>query len=223
MTVPPRRYRTISDLPAVIPVFPLTGVLLLPHARLPLNVFEPRYLAMVDAALSGYRVIGMIQPRKPGEDMAPRPALADVGCAGRIVEYGETDDGRYVITLAGLARFRVAGERDGGQPYREIAADYAAFADDLRQDAEPELAREPLLGALKPYLVGRGLATDWETLEQAPVKMLVNALTMICPFDPEEKQALLEATTVKDRADALLALIEIANASSGTAGKPSFN
>jgi Lon protease-like protein len=219
----PRRYRNLADLPAVIPIFPLTGVLLLPHTRLPLNVFEPRYLAMVDHAMASYRMIGMIQPRTPGEDMAPRPALADVGCAGRIVEYGETDDGRYLVTLAGIIRFKIAGERDGSEPYREIAADYAAFAEDLRQDTEPDFSRERLLEALKPYLVERGLNTDWETLEQAPAEMLVNALAMICPFDPEEKQALLEAATVKERAEALLALIEIANASSGAGGKPSIN
>src|SRR5687767_15036863 len=133
----PRRYRNIGDLPAVIPVFPLTGALLLPRARLPLNVFEPRYLAMVDTAIGSYRVIGMIQPKVPGEEKnaARKPALTAVGCAGRIVEYSETDDGHYLITLLGIARFRISGERDSQTPYREVAADYSDFARDL---LEPE-------------------------------------------------------------------------------------
>ena len=219
----PPRYRTLSDLPPVIPVFPLTGALLLPHTRLPLNIFEPRYLAMVDAAMASSRLIGMIQPKTPGDDMARRPALCGVGCVGRIVEYSETDDGRYLITLAGLSRFRVAGEREGDKPFREVAADYSPFAGDLHQEPEPQLARDRLLDALKPYLMERGLNTDWETLDQAPVEMLVNALAMICPFDPEEKQALLEAPTAKERAEALLTLIEIANASRTGGGKPSIN
>lgn len=219
----PPRYRTLADLPSVIPVFPLTGALLLPHTRLPLNIFEPRYLAMVDAAMMSSRLIGMIQPKIAGEDMATNPALCGVGCAGRIVEYSETDDGRYLITLAGLSRFRVAGERESGKPFREVAADYSPFSGDLHQEPEPQLARERLLDALKPYLMERGLNTDWETLDQAPVEMLVNALAMICPFDPEEKQALLEAATAKERAEALLALIEIANASRTAGGKPSIN
>src|SRR5882672_6590227 len=118
----PRRYRNITDLPAIIPVFPLTGILLLPRTRQPLNVFEPRYLAMVDAAMDHQRVIGMVQPRNAGEDMARNPALAGVGCAGRITDYSETDDGRYLITLTGIARFRVSGERETTTPYRQIAA-----------------------------------------------------------------------------------------------------
>ena len=126
----PRRYRNTGDLPAVIPVFPLTGALLLPETRLPLNIFEPRYLAMVDAALGSYRMIGMIQPKVPGEeeDAAKKPALTAVGCAGRIVEFSETDDGRYLITLLGIARFRVSGERDPQAAFRQVAADYSEFA-----------------------------------------------------------------------------------------------
>jgi Lon protease-like protein len=221
----PRRYRTIADLPAVIPVFPLTGVLLLPHTRLPLNIFEPRYLAMVDAAMDHYRVIGMIQPRTQGEDMAKKPALADVGCLGRITEYSETDDGHYLITLTGIARFHVSGERELGTPFRQVAADYASFIRDLSSTEDhPPIARGRLLAALKPYLSDRAMQTDWKSIEEAPPEMLVNALCMLCPFEPNEKQALLEAPSLKERADALVTLIEIANASAiPSGGKPSIN
>ena len=214
----PRRYRNPGDLPAVIPVFPLTGVLLLPKTRLPLNIFEPRYLAMVDAAISSYRMIGMIQPKVPGEeeDAAKRPALAGVGCAGRIVEYSETDDGRYLITLLGIARFRVAGERNSEAAFRQVAADYSEFARDLKLEpetvAESAVSRDKLVKALKPYLTEHAMQTDWKSIEEAPVETLVNALSMICPFDAREKQALLEASNVKDRADALIALLEMSNA-----------
>jgi Lon protease-like protein len=214
----PRRYRTTGDLPAVIPVFPLTGALLLPRTRLPLNIFEPRYLAMVDAALGSYRIIGMIQPKIPGEEEDSRktPALTSVGCAGRIVEYSETDDGRYLITLLGLARFRVAGERDSEAAFRQVAADYSDFAADLKLEpeeiAETAFSRSKLVSALKPYLTEHAMQTDWKSIEEAPAETLINALSMLCPFDAREKQALLEAPSVKARAEALIALLEMANA-----------
>ena len=218
----PRRYRTIADLPAVIPVFPLSGVILLPRTRLPLNVFEPRYLAMVDAAMYHYRVIGMIQPRA-GEGEKSQ-GLVDVGCVGRIVEYSETDDGRYLITLGGIARFHVSGERDTQTPYRQVAADYALFAEDLLSKEDPQIARDRLLAALKPYLSDRAMRTDWKSIEEAPAETLVNALCMLCPFEPGEKQALLEAPDLKVRADALITLLEIANASAmPSGGSPSIN
>lgn len=206
------RYSTIADLPVIVPVFPLTGVVLLPRARLPLNVFEQRYLALVDAALSGDRLIGMIQPKTPGEDMAPNPALAEIGSIGRISEYSETDDGRYLIGLTGIIRFRVAGERETRRPFREVAADYSDFVDDLVENPDLPIARDRLLMALRPYLSERQMQTDWKMLEQAPSEMLVNSLSMLCPFQPGEKQALLEAKDLKERADALIALIEFANA-----------
>src|SRR6202051_6965 len=156
----PRRYRNISDLPAIIPVFPLTGILLLPRTRQPLNIFEPRYLAMVDAAMDEYRLIGIVQPRNPGEDMAKKPALADVGCVGRITDYSETDDGRYLITLTGIARFRVSGERETTTPYRPGAAGFTRFAADLLSTEDPPIARDRLLAALKPYLSDRSMQTD---------------------------------------------------------------
>jgi Lon protease-like protein len=223
----PRRYRNISDLPAVIPVFPLSGALLLPRTRLPLNVFEPRYLAMVDAAMDEYRLIGMIQPRSSGEDKAKPtspPPLCNVGCVGRITEYSETDDGRYLITLTGIARFHVSGERDSAKPFRQVAADYAAFAADLLSTEDPPIARDRLLRALKPYLSDRAMKTDWKSIEEAPAETLVNALCVLCPFEPSEKQALLEAPGLKERADALITLLEIANASAmPSGGTPSIN
>jgi len=200
-------------------VFPLSGALLLPRARLPLNIFEPRYLAMIDAAMDGHRLIGMIQPRDATEERAAKPALVGVGCVGRIVEYSETEDGRYVITLLGLARFRQRAEREEGMPFRQIETDYTPYAADMSVMPDPELPRDRLLAALKPYLAERDLKTDWTSLEEAPPEMLVNALAMICPFDPGEKQALLESPGLKERAETLTALIEIANASAPTRGK----
>jgi uncharacterized protein len=207
-----QRYRSIADLPAVIPVFPLSGALLLPRGALPLNIFEPRYLAMTEAAMAGNRIIGMIQPRD-ADDKNPSPALAEVGCAGRITSYTETDDGRYLITLSGIARFRVAAERAVSTPFRQVTADYTPFAHDLFP-AEPEakIARERLIGALKPYLQERKMQTDWRSIEEAPAELLVNALAALCPFAPNEKQALLEAPGVSKRAEMIIALIEMANA-----------
>jgi uncharacterized protein len=215
-----RRYTSIADLPAELPVFPLSGVLLFPHTRLPLNVFEPRYLAMVDAAMDGNRLIGMIQPKTPEERAGTKPPLYGTGCAGRIVEYSETGDGRYLITLAGIARFKLAGESDTAAPYRQIKAEYAAYAKDMESPDESPIARDRLLAALKPYLKERDMKSDWDSIEDAPGEMLVNALAMICPFEPQDKQALLEAPDLKSRADALVTLIEIANAmTSGAGGK----
>src|SRR5215467_6621362 len=209
-----RRYLNIGDLPAVVPAFPLTGVLLLPRTRLPLNIFEPRYLAMVDAAMDGGRLIGMIQPRTAGEDMAPKPALAETGCVGRIVEYSETEDGRYLITLTGIVRFRLAGEAEVTTPFRQAACDFAPYAADMATPTEVPIPRERLLAALKPYLKERQMKSDWDSIEQAPGETLVNALAMICPFEPQDKQALLEAFDIRQRAEALITLLEIANASS---------
>jgi Lon protease-like protein len=215
----PKRYRHATDLPSVIPVFPLTGALLLPRARLPLNIFEPRYLAMIDYAMSGSRIIGMVQPKVPNAESGRRPPiLSEVGCAGRIVEYSETDDGRYVITLLGLSRFKVAGERDADTPFRQVAADYAAFPTDFDGESAPEIARDRLIGALRPYLQDREMQTDWKAIEEAPADTLVDALAMLCPFEPAEKQALLEARGLKERADALIALLEMANAASQSSG-----
>jgi Lon protease-like protein len=207
------RYRSIEDLPPSIPIFPLTGALLLPRGHLPLNVFEPRYLAMVDVALSGSRLIGMIQPLD-ADSPAGTPALSRVGCAGRIVSWRETDDGRMLVTLQGVCRFRVAEEVDTPTPYRLVRADYAPYLGDLAETAPETFPRKRVIGALKDYLSRRELKADWESVMSAPPDMLVNALTMLCPFEPAEKQALLEAQGWSDRVETLVALLQLSGAPS---------
>jgi Lon protease-like protein len=205
-----RFYPHIADLPATLPVFPLTGALLLPRGVLPVNVFEPRYLALVDAAMSGARMIGMIQPTIH-EDKALKPPLSSVGCAGRITSYQENDDGRYVIALTGICRFKVADELDIQTPYRQVRPDYAPFAGDLTEGTiARDFPRERLAMALKAYLSNRELKADWQSVMGAPAESLVNALAMLCPFEPAEKQALLEAQCLNDRVDTLVALLEMA-------------
>lgn len=201
-------YAKADDLPLVIPVFPLDGVLLLPHGQLPLNIFEPRYLNMIDDAMAGDRIIGMVQTW--GGDRQ-RPLLAQVGCAGRITSFSETGDGRYLITLTGVARFRTGDELSAPTPYRQVRADFAPFGDDLKEAHEmtDDLDRTRLLGALRTYLHQRGMNVDWGGAEAAPAEALVNSLCMALPFDPAEKQALLEAADPATRAEALVALLEI--------------
>ncbi len=206
----PGSYRRADDLPLVIPVFPLDGALLLPGGQLPLNIFEPRYLNMFDDAMSGERIIGMVQTR-PGGDIE-RPNLAPVGCAGRVTSFAETSDCRYLVTLTGVCRFRVGDELPSRSPYRQVRADFAAFEDDLRE-AAPTVAStgdaSPLLDALRRYLDHRGLAIDWSSAEAAPSDALINSLAMALPFEPVEKQALLEAPTLAERRETLVALLEI--------------
>ncbi|KSB89616.1 peptidase S16 [Caulobacter vibrioides] len=204
----PGVYRKTLDLPLVIPVFPLDGVLLLPGGQLPLNIFEPRYLNMLDDAMSGERMIGMVQTR-PGGD-ATRPALAPIGCAGRVTSFAETSDGRYLITLTGVARFRLGEELPARTPYRQVRADFAPYDLDLREDQQEAVGDSaPLLNALRRYLDHRGLAIDWSEAQAAPSDALINSLAMALPFDPLEKQALLEARTLADRRSTLVALLEI--------------
>jgi Uncharacterized protein, similar to the N-terminal domain of Lon protease len=203
-------YRKLADLPQVIPVFPLDGALLLPGGDLPLQIFEPRYLNMVDDAMAGDRMIGMIQTR-PGGDRV-RPALASVGCAGRITSYAETSDGRYLITLSGVCRFDAGEELALRTPYRQLRARYDRFEGDLARDHErqaPAAARNRFAAALKRYLNRRELDIDWETANTAPLEALVNSLCMGLPFEPAEKQALLEAADLMARFEALTALLEI--------------
>jgi Lon protease-like protein len=214
----PRHYHSYSDLPQSLPLFPLSGVVLLPRGQLPLNVFEPRYLEMVDYALTGDRLIGMIQPAE-SEDKAATPRLTHVGCAGKIVSFRETEDNRYLITLAGICRFRLAGEMQTTTPWRAGFCDFAGFASDLAQPSEESFPRERLLKALKTYLTSRDMQADWNSVMTAPGEALINALAMMCPFDPAEKQALLEAASVQDRASALIALLEIG----GEAGPTTLN
>ena len=201
-------YRKAADLPQVIPVFPLDAVLLLPHGQLPLNIFEPRYLNMVDDAMGAERMIGMIQTRSGGD--RDRPRLAAIGCLGRITRFAETSDGRYLITLTGVCRFAVGPELPLRSPYRQIRADYAPFEADLRDAADDDgFDRMLFLHALKAYLERRSLDVDWEAAKTAPSEALVNSLAMLLPFEAAEKQALLEAMTLAERREALIALMEI--------------
>jgi Lon protease-like protein len=201
-------YRRTADLPQLIPIFPLDGALLLPRGELPLQIFEPRYLNMVDDAMAGDRLIGMVQTR-PGGDRA-RPNLAQVGCVGRITSYAETSDGRYLLTLTGVCRFRSGEELNLRTPYRQVRADYGAFEPDLAADDPPTgVDRRRFAQALKSYLNHRELDIDWDTANNAPIESLVNSLAMGLPFAPAEKQALLEAVDFTGRYEALVALLEI--------------
>jgi Lon protease-like protein len=202
-------YRRVADLPQLIPVFPLDGAMLLPGGELPLQIFEPRYLNMIDDAMTGDRVIGMVQTR--GGDRE-RPGLTAVGCAGRITSYAETSDGRYLITLTGVCRFTVGEELNLRTPYRQVRADYSRFEADLdeTEDAEADdTARDRFARALKRYLNRRELDIDWDSAGAAPLEPLVNSLAMGLPFDPAEKQALLEAIDLPARFEALTTLLEI--------------
>ncbi|HLY06058.1 MAG TPA: LON peptidase substrate-binding domain-containing protein [Rhizomicrobium sp.] len=206
-----RRYSSVEDLPAILPVFPLTGAVLLPRGELPLNIFEARYLAMIDAALRGDRLIAMIQPTEH-EDTVLTPALSKVGCVGRITTFCETEDGRVLITLTGICRFGVAEELAVKTAYRQIRPDYARFLGDLVADSATDFPRERLLGALKTYLAKRDMKADWRSVMEAPPEILVNALAMLCPFQPAEKQALVEAPGWIERVDTLVAILEMSAA-----------
>ena len=203
-------YRLAKDLPSTIPIFPLEGALLLPGGRMPLNIFEPRYLQMVDEAVAGSRLIGVIQPRLDGalrED--GEPELCNVGCAGRIISFSETGDGRYLISLQGVFRFRIAHELTVKTPFRQ--AKPAPFLADLDDDpAANEIDRPALLKAFRAYLQANDLEADWESVSRAENAMLVNALSMMAPYGPAEKQALLEAADLKTRAETLIAITEMA-------------
>ena len=196
-----------ETLPDRIPVFPLAGALMLPRAELPLNIFEPRYLAMVRDAMAGDRVIGMLQPKTLLEP--PEPFA--VGGLGRITQFSETGDGRLLIAITGLTRFRIVRELEVETPYRQVVADYAEFAADWRDpDPLPAAVRADLENSLKSYLDVRGLSADWDAVANADDESLVNTLAVVCPFDLAEKQALLEAADVRERATVLAALMAFA-------------
>ena len=208
------QYRSVEDLPGAIPVFPLAGAILLPRGQLPLNIFEPRYLKMVDDALRGERIIGMVQPDGEEAILASQiagktPPLCAVGCAGRITSFAETGDGRIVITLTGISRFRIERELTAMTPYRQCEVNWDEFADDLvaghGQDA---VSRERLLEILKEYLETHELQADWRAIRLSSNETLVNSLCTISPYGPREKQALLEAKTLEDRNQMLIALTE---------------
>ena len=203
-------YRGPEDCPGVLPLFPLPGALLLPRGQMPLNIFEPRYFAMGDAALKGDRVIGMIQPDAEGGGSPLVPRLYGVGCAGRITQFAETGDGRYLVTLIGIARFRIAEELPTTTPYRQAKADFSSFTSDFQGRAgEDEVDRAGVIKALRDFVQAANVRVDWKGIEEAPNEALVNALCMMSPFGVREKQALLEAPDLKSRAEVLIAITEI--------------
>jgi Lon protease-like protein len=214
-------YRGPIDLPEVIPVFPLPGALLLPRGQMPLNIFEPRYLAMIDDALrDGHRLIGMIQPDVAHSGGADQPPLFKIGCVGRITQLAESGDGRYLIELTGVARFRVEDELAVKTEYRQCRVTYAPFADDfVARKGEDAVDREAVLKALRAFMKANKLQADWEGIDQAPNEALVNALAMMSPYGPPEKQALLEAPDLKTRAELLVAITEIELAKKNTEGE----
>jgi Lon protease-like protein len=199
-------YIRTEELPQVTPVFPLDSAILLPRGRLPLNIFEPRYLNLIDDAMAGDRIIGMVQTS--GGDRA-HPKLARVGCAGRVTSFAETQDGRYLVTLSGVCRFRIGPELSAPTPYRQVRADYAPFAHDLAPPEDLVFDREALLSSLRAFLQRRGMDIEWETARDAPADALITSLSMALPFEVAEKQALVEAPDLADRLETLCALLQI--------------
>ncbi|NIY79540.1 MAG: LON peptidase substrate-binding domain-containing protein [Rhodobacteraceae bacterium] len=203
---------TAASLPETIPVFPLPGALLLPRARLPLHIFEPRYLQMIeDCMKTSARLIGMVQPRSGGVSGAGEGKLNHIGCAGRLTAFSETEDGRYMITLSGVSRFRLISEVNGFCPYRKFSVNWSDFSHDLgAAEADPRLDRAGFMALLKRYFCEEDLQTDWDSLGQAEDELLINSLSMLCPFSPEDKQALLEAPSLSIRRETLVTLMEFA-------------
>ncbi len=200
---------SVADLPDTIPIFPLPGALLLPRSRLPLHIFEPRYLAMLDDVLkTPDRLIGMIQPY---ETPSGETRLHSIGCAGRLTAFSETEDGRYMVTLSGVSRFRLRGEVEGFTPYRRCEVRWDGFARDMGPvESDPGFSRDRFMTLLGRFFEDRGLSTDWDGLREAEDELLINSLSMLCPFDSEERQALLESPTLQARRETLVTLIEFA-------------
>ena len=219
------RNQPLVDLPKSLALFPLSGCILLPRAVLPLQVFEPRYVAMLDAALAGTRLIGIIQPaadastvESPEGNAVP---LRQIGCAGRITSYQELDDGRYAIAMTGICRFKTNAEVMDGRPFRTFDVDFSTFEDDLTPATKPDIDRPKLLSTLSEFLAARKLEANWQAIEKASSEALVNALSIMSPFSPEEKQALLEAADLKTRAETLctLALMDLAGGGRDVSGR----
>ncbi len=215
-------YHGPADLPEVIAVFPLPGALLLPRGQMPLNIFEPRYLAMIDDALrDGHRLIGIIQPDAAHSGDPDKPALFHVGCVGRITQLAESGDGRYILELTGVSRFRIVEELDVATLYRQCRVDYFAFVDDFTaRKGEDDVDRNALLKVLADFLKANQMKADWDGIQQAPNEALVNALSMMAPYGAPEKQALLEAPDLKTRAEILIAVTEMELAKKRTSGEP---
>ncbi len=199
-----------DELPASLPIFPLPGVLLLPGGRLPLNVFEPRYLAMVEDALRSARLVGMVQPNEEADGDVGALPVYGTGCAGRITAFQETDDGRYLITLTGLIRFDIQEELTTLRGYRSVQADWSRYRADLEAEDPPGIDRARMLEALRAYFDATGIAGDWDAIDETPNEKLITSIAMICPFEAAEKQALLEAPTLGERAEAMTAILEMA-------------
>ena len=215
-------YRGPAELPEVIPVFPLPGALLLPRGQMPLNIFEQRYLAMVDDAFrDGHRLIGMIQPDAVHSDDEEHPSLFKVGCVGRITQLAESGDGRYILELTGVSRFEVIEELSVLTPYRQCKVDYFPFVDDFTaRKGEEDVDRDALVAVLGDFLKANNLKVDWDGIHKAPNEALVNALAMMSPYGPPEKQAMLEAPDLKTRAEILIAITEMDLAKKRTSGDP---
>jgi Lon protease-like protein len=214
MQIGTARYVKESDFPSVLPVFPLAGALLLPDGHLPLNIFEPRYMQMFDEALGGHRLIGMVQPAL-GVEESNHPELSNIGCIGRITSFSETPDGRYAIGLTGVARFRLLEECAAHKPFRTVK--FAPFMSDLSADeTEEQVNRANLLQVFRDFLEANQLEADWASVERASNRVLVNSLSMMSPFGPAEKQALLEAQDLKSRAETLIAITEVVLAQAST-------
>ena len=216
------QYRGPIEMPSVIPVFPLPGALLLPRGQMPLNIFEPRYLAMIDDSLrDGHRLIGMIQPDPAHSGPDDKPVLYRIGCVGRITQLSESGDGRYLIELTGVSRFQIEEELAVATAYRQCRVTFAPFADDFTaRKGEDKVDRPALLHALREFLKANNLKADWDGIEKAPNEALVNALSMMSPYGTPEKQALLEAPDLKTRAEILVAITEIELAKKNTEGEP---
>lgn len=216
-------YRSPEDLPAIIPVFPLPAALLLPRAEMPLNIFEPRYMSMIDAALAGDRIIGMIQPDDDAPPCIHGSSLCGVGCAGRITSFAETGDSRYMITLTGISRFRVVEEIEAATPFRQCRVTAAPFCTDFTGCPRDKAVDRPsVLATFRAYLDAHNLETDWESVDSASNETLINALAMMAPFGCAEKQALLEAPDLKSRAETLVAITEMSLARGSADGTKSL-
>ncbi len=210
-----------EDLPAEFAVFPLPGALLLPRGQLPLNIFERRYVAMVEDAMAHGRMFAMIQPDASAPEAAHGPALHRIGCLGRLTSFSETDDGRFLVTLNGLARFSIASEIDMRRGYRRVIGDFSRFRGDMNPPEDSAIDRDGLLAALREYFTHRGVDPNWDAINRLADDALVVTLAMVCPFEPIEKQALLEALTEAERADTLLALLRMGAAEAGdSSGRP---
>lgn len=206
-----------EDLPETLSVFPLTGVLLLPTGQLPLNIFEPRYLQMIEDAMASHRLIGMVQPK---EQNAEKPAIYEIGCAGKITEFSETPDGRFLISLTGVCRFKIQQELEVTTLYRQVQPDWESYKDDIYEVKCPDVNRDKLHDLLANYFEKQGLSCDWAMINEAQSGRLITCLSMICPFEPEEKQALLEAACCESRAQNFMAMLEMALYGAGEGRKP---